>query len=64
MYKVNLGIKLEDCPPPAQTYPGKMPRNNKTGSLQSRQEYIDSEIEKWVRHFDNAEKYHKTFFAD
>ena len=65
MYKSkNDCIKSEDCPDEsAPPYPGKKSRNNPEGSLLNKSEFIDSEIDKWVRHFENSEKYHQTYFA-
>ena len=58
-------IRSEDCPQGmAEPYPGKQSRNNPSGSVFTKSEYINSEVEKWVRHFDDSDLYHKTYFSD
>ena len=47
----------------AKAYPGKKSRNNPNGTALTKSEFIASEVEKWVRHFDNSDLYHQTFFA-
>ena len=54
-------IKREDCPTElALAYPGQWTRNNKVGSTLSRNQWVNQETEKWVRHFNGSKKYENT----
>ena len=53
-----------DCPAnQAPKFPGKKTRNNPTGTLLTKSEFIEKEIEAWVNHFNNSNMYHETYFA-
>ena len=54
-------IRQEDCPPGrAPDYPGKKSKNNKNGTEFSKNEFTEKVIEKWVRHFEDKDKYENT----
>ena len=56
--KADLEIKLEDGPPdPAVRYPGKYGRNNKGGSLLTRDQFKEQAARRWVEYFGDSEKY-------
>ena len=58
------GIRREDCPTKmAAAYPGKQSKNNPGGSVLTKDEFIGEAIENWVRHFNNSDKYHQTYFT-
>lgn len=57
-------INQDDCPSdPASHYPGKKSRNNPRGSSLTKDSFIDEEIVKWVRHFNNSDRYNTTPFG-
>ena len=57
-------MKIEDCPQQlAEPYPGKQNRNNPSGSALTKSEFVNTQVEKWVRHFNDSDLYHKTYFS-
>ena len=48
----------------AVAYPGKKSKNNPGGSVLTKDEFIGEAIENWVRHFNNSDKYHQTYFTN
>ena len=63
--KEKKSIRIDDCPQDlAKPYPGKQSRNNPSGSVLTKSELINCEVEKWVRHFDDSDLYHNTYFTD
>ena len=54
-------MRKEDCPSTvADPYPGKKSRNNPNGTILTKSEFIEKEVENWVEHFKNSDSYHKT----
>ena len=59
--KAKSEIAREDCPEnPAIAYPGKYGRNNRGGSVLTREEFKEEAVRNWVDHFDESEKYQNT----
>ena len=53
-----MSISKADCPQvTAAPYPGAKSRNNPSGSLLSRNEYIEQSVQHWINHFEDSEKY-------
>ena len=53
-----MSISKTDCPQvTAAPYPGAKSRNNPSGSLLSRNEYIEQSVQNWINHFEDSEKY-------
>ena len=59
-------INREDCRVNhiLEPYPGKFTRNNRNGSILTKEEYIKDVVKKWVEHFGDSEKYHNTSIAN
>ena len=56
-------LNASDCKLPAPApYPGSFNRNNKEGTLLSRDDWKKSECEKWVMEMEKSEKYENTPF--
>ena len=51
-------ITKADCPSKAaDPYPGKRTRNNPTGSVLTRKQFIEKQVEDWINHIDDSEEY-------
>ena len=51
-------ITKADCPSKAaDPYPGKRGRNTPTGSVLTRKQFIEKQVEDWINHFDDSEEY-------
>ena len=58
-------ITKEDCPPQgAPPYPGKWSSQNPLGTTLSKSEYIDKQVEDWVKHFKNSQNYQNTVLSN
>ena len=57
-------LLASDCKlePPLQ-YPGKFHRNNKSGTLQTRSEWLISQSQKWVNCMKQSDKYERSPFS-
>ena len=44
-------------------YPGKLNRNNKQGTLLSRNEWLMEEVKKWITHMKINDKYDNTYHS-
>ena len=54
----------EDCPAnPATAYPGLYGRNNRNGSVLTKQKFKEEAVRRWVEHFGDSEKYENTSLA-
>ena len=59
-----IEISQTDCPQDkAPKYPGWFNRNNPSGSVLSKPEFIKCIVESWVKHFGESEKYENTNLA-
>lgn len=57
-------ITSADCPPSsAPAYPGKYGKNNKSGSLLTREQFLEDVVRRWVEHFQESDKYENTSLA-
>ena len=57
-------IAREDCPPNcAAAYPGKFGRNNRGGSVLTKEEFTEVAVRCWIDHFADSEKYQNTSLA-
>ena len=55
----------EDCPAnPATAYPGLYGRNNRNGSVLTKQKFKEEAVRRWVEHFGDSEKYENTSLAN
>ena len=51
-------ITRADCPSKiADPYPGKWSKNNPAGSLLTRKEYVEKQVQDWIEHFKDSEQY-------
>ena len=51
-------ITRADCPSKiADPYPGKRNKNNPSGSLLTRKEYVEKQVQDWIDHFKDNEQY-------
>ena len=51
-------ITKEDCPSQkADPYPGKRSRKNPSGSLLTRQQHIEKQVQDWISHFKDSDRY-------
>ena len=58
-------IAREDCPPNcAAAYPGKFGRNNRGGSVLTKEEFTEVAVRCWIDHFADSEKYQNTLLAN
>ena len=58
-------ITSADCPPlSAPAYPGKYGKNNKRGSLLTREQFLEDVVRRWVEHFQESNKYENTSLAN
>ena len=58
-------ITKADCPPNiASGYPGKWGRNNRSGSLLSRNEYTEKLVKDWIDHFEGSENYQNAMLSN
>ena len=58
-------ITRKGCPTKlAEPYPEIKNRNNPSGSLLTRKEYIIREAQAWIDHFGDSENYRNTFTAN
>ena len=54
----NKMITRADCPSKiADPYPGKRSKNNPAGSLLTRKEYVEKQVQDWIEHFKDSEQY-------
>ena len=61
--EVNM-ITRTDCPSTeAEKYPGKRGRNNPAGILLTRKEYVAKQVEDWIAHFKDNEKYENEYLS-
>ena len=59
--KAESEIARGDCPPnPAAAYPGKYGRNNKGGSVLTREKFKEEAVRCWIDHFGESEKFENT----
>ena len=58
-------INAADCPStPAAAWPGKYRRNNKTGSVMTKQQFVEGAVRRWVEHFEGSDKYENTSLSN
>lgn len=58
-------INAADCPPtPATAYPGRYGKNNKTGSIKTKQQFLEEAVRFWVEHFEGSDKYENTSLSN
>ena len=57
-------IRKADCPSKlAESYPGKYSKNNPAGSLLTKKQYTEKQVQDWIDHFGDSQEYQDESFA-